>query len=67
MTKKSSCIEEIENLITAKINFEFAVHEKGKHNMRQENLNELGRDIQNTSESLRYCLIENYKHTEGNK
>ena len=53
-----SCISEIEDFITAKINFEFAVHEKEEHKMRQEHLPELGRDIQVTRGTLNQCLSD---------
>lgn len=58
MQTKSSCIDEIEEFIAAKINFEFAKHEKEEHEMRQEHLPELGRDIQTTRGMLHQCLLE---------
>lgn len=58
MPIKSLCIDEIEDLITAKINFEFAKHEKEEHKMRQEHLPELGRDVQVARGLLVQCLKE---------
>jgi hypothetical protein len=58
MATKSSCIDEIEEFITAKINFEFAKHEKEDHEMRQEHLPELGRDVQTTRGALHQCLLD---------
>lgn len=58
MATKSSCINEIEEFITAKINFEFARHEKKEHEMRQEHLPELGRDVQTTRGALHQCLLD---------
>lgn len=58
MPAKSLCTDEIDDLIAAKINFEFAVHEKERHNMRQEHLPELGRDVQAARSSLGQCLRE---------
>jgi hypothetical protein len=58
MSTKSSCIDEIEEFISAKINFEFAKHEKEEHEMRQENLPELGRDIQITRGALQQCILD---------
>ena len=55
---KSSCIGEIEDFITAKINFESAKHEKEEHKMRQEHLPELGRDVQVTRGALHQCLLD---------
>jgi hypothetical protein len=54
----SSCIEEIEKFIDAKINYEFANHEKSEHEIKQENLPDLARDIQITRNELNRCLIE---------
>lgn len=53
-----SCIDEIEEFISAKINYEFAIHEKKEHEMRQENLPELGRDIQITRGALHQCILD---------
>ena len=58
MSIKSYCIDEIEDFLTAKINFEFAKHEKEEHEMRQEHLPELGRDVQVTRGTLQRCLYD---------
>jgi hypothetical protein len=58
MPTKSSCVDEIEDFMTAKINFEFAKHEKEEHKMRQEHLPELGRDVQVTRGALHQCLLD---------
>ena len=58
MVTKSSCIDEIEEFMTAKINFEFAKHEKEEHEMRQEHLPELGRDVQTTRGTLHQCILD---------
>lgn len=58
MPVKSSCIDEIEEFISAKINFEFAKHEKEEHGMRQEHLSELGRDVQITRGALQQCILD---------
>jgi len=53
-----SCIDEIENFISAKISFEFANHEKAEHGIRQEHISELGRDVQTTRNELHQCIRE---------
>lgn len=59
MPIKLSCISEIEDFITAKINFEFAVHEKEEHKIEPlPGLPELGRDIQVTRSTLNQCLLD---------
>ena len=54
----SICVDELENFISAKINLEFAKHEKEEHTMRQEHLPELGRDVQIARNELNQCLRE---------
>src|SRR3990167_9354184 len=58
MSINSSCIDEIDDFITTKINFEFARHEKEEHEMRQEHLPELGRDVQVARGTLHRCLSD---------
>jgi len=58
MSTKSSCIDDIEEFISAKINFEFARHEKEEHGTRQEHLPELGRDVQTTRGALHQCMLD---------